>query len=283
MRVWSPPEGVPPKAVILALHGFGDHLTTFEELADWLAPQAIELRAYDLIGFGERPDRGFWRGSQALRVQLAERIAEARAARPGLPLFVLGDSMGAAVTVLGTTGPDAPALDGIVLVAPAVWGGRSLSPLYRGTLRLLNEVAPAWRVSGQGLGIQASDNIAALIARGRDPLYLRQPIIQMVAGVVQLMDDVQPLADTMRLPTLVLLGERDQVVPPQAQQAFTAAIAAADCLAVRYPEGWHLLLSDHQRETVWRDLAAWVTGARELPSSLQRRCRDVTDGSESSG
>jgi acylglycerol lipase len=275
-RIWKPPaDAPPPVAQLVALHGFGDHLTTFDETATWLAGQGIVLRAYDIAGFGERPDHGFWAGSDALAAQLRERITAAKAEAPQLPLFALGESMGAAVAVLGTTGWAEAPVDGLILVAPAVWGGASMNSFNRAALKFLVRTFPGLRLSGRGLPIQASDNIEALIAHGRDPVYLKEPTAAMVGGVVQLMDDVQPLAPLMSLPVLVLMGDRDQVVPPGAQRAFTAQIGSADCLAVAYSEGWHMLLDDRQRETVWRDLAAWTKGARSLPSSLQLRCGDV--------
>lgn len=283
-RSWTPPAAaLPPVAQILALHGFGDHLVTFDETATWLASQGIILRAYDLAGFGERADRGFWAGSGALAVQLRERLVLAKAAWPDLPLFVLGESMGAAVAVLGTTGWAEAPVDGLILVAPAVWGGASMSSLNRAALKFLVQTLPGLRLSGRGLGIRASDNIEALIAHGRDPLYLKEPTVSMVGGVVQLMDDTQPLAPAMSLPTLVLMGDRDQIVPPVAQRTFAAQIGSPDCLAVAYPQGWHLLLDDNQRETVWRDLAAWATGARSLPSGLQQRCDTVPPEAPTSG
>jgi alpha-beta hydrolase superfamily lysophospholipase len=44
--------------------------------------------------------------------------------------------------------------------------------------------------------------------------------------------------------------------------------------AIFYPEGYHMLLRDRQRETVLRDLAAWIAD-REAPppSGLGHDCR----------
>ena len=272
VRIWSPPpEALPPVAQILVLHGFGDHLTTFEDTGSWLARQGMITRAYDLAGFGARPDHGFWPGNAALAAQLRDEIADARRAWPDLPLIVLGESMGAAVAILGTTGrPDLP-VDGLILVAPAVWGGTSMSGFNRAALNFLVRTFPGLRLSSRGLPIQASDNIAVLIRNGRDPLFLKQPTAAMVGGLVALMDEVAPLAGGMSLPTLVLMGDRDQVVPPTAQRSFTSAIGSADCTAVTYPDGWHLLLDDYQRETVWRDLGAWIRGGVACPQTCSAR------------
>jgi alpha-beta hydrolase superfamily lysophospholipase len=70
---------------------------------------------------------------------------------------------------------------------------------------------------------------------------------------------------------LVLLGARDQIVPPQASRRFVATLPAATCSVATYLNGWHLLLRDHQRSKVFADILAWVDG-RPLPSRLDHPC-----------
>ena len=70
---------------------------------------------------------------------------------------------------------------------------------------------------------------------------------------------------------LVLLGARDQIVPPQASRRFVATLTRASCSVVTYLNGWHLLLRDHQRETVFADILAWID-RQPLPSRLDHPC-----------
>jgi len=51
------------------------------------------------------------------------RVLHAR--YPHLPVYLFGESMGGAlvvVSVTGAAGAEKPAVDGIILMAPAVWG-----------------------------------------------------------------------------------------------------------------------------------------------------------------
>lgn len=70
---------------------------------------------------------------------------------------------------------------------------------------------------------------------------------------------------------LVLLGARDQIVPPTGSRRFVATLDAATCSVVTYLQGWHLLLRDHQRERAFADILAWIDG-HPLPSGLDRPC-----------
>lgn len=260
-----------PRAVILALHGFNDYRNAFAAFGAYAAERGVLVLAHDQPGFGARPDRGRWQGSEALAAELGAAIAQARARYPGAPLYVLGESMGAAVAMAALTRPEAPRVDGVILAAPAVWDGDALPGGYRTVLRLVAGLVPMLRVNGGHLDLQASDDIEMLRALARDPLYLRETRIDAVAGLVALMDEATEAAPRLTLPTLVLLGARDEIVPPSASRRFVAKLPAATCSVVAYLDGWHLLLRDRQRERVFDDILAWTEGA-PLPSRLDHPC-----------
>ncbi len=266
---WSPP-GM-PRAVIVALHGFNDYSASFAEFGGYAAQHGILVEAYDQPGFGAQPDRGRWPGTEALVAALDAAIRSVRERYPTVPLFVLGESMGGAVAMAALARATAPPVAGLILVAPAVWNGQDLPDSYRTAMRVLVTLVPQMRVNGRNLNLRASDNVEMLRALGRDPLYLRDTRIAGIAGLVELMGDAQAGAVKLRLPMLVLLGARDQIVKPQAARRFVATLDPANCSLVTYLNGWHLLLRDHQRERVFADLVAWVDG-QPLPSGLDFPC-----------
>ncbi len=53
---------------------------------------------------------------------LATFIALLKETYPDTPVYLLGDSMGGAVTILTMANEDAPEVDGLILVAPAAMG-----------------------------------------------------------------------------------------------------------------------------------------------------------------
>lgn len=267
--VWRPAGE--PRAVLLALHGFNDHHTAFAEFGAWAAGHGVLVEAYDQRGFGANPDHGLWPGTEALTADLRAAVARLRAEHPGVPLYVLGESMGAAVVAVAMTDPDPPRVDGIVLSAPAVWGGKALNPFYRATLWVMRKIAPTMTFTGRGLGKLASDNIPMLRALGADPLFIKETRVDAIGGVVDLMGEALARGPRLDARTLVLLGQRDEIVPPEAQKTFVASLPSRDCTFVSYPEGWHLLLRDLQRQRVWQDILAWI-GGETPPSGLATAC-----------
>jgi acylglycerol lipase len=268
-RDWLPDE--PPRAVILAVHGFNDYSNAFAEFGAFAAERGIAVHAYDQRGFGANPAAGRWPGTQALISDLAAERARLGALHPDRPVYLLGESMGAAVILAAMASGATLDADGVILTAPAVWGGDQLNPLYRATLWVVARVAPGLKLTGRSLGVMASDNLDALRALSSDPLFIKETRVDSIAGLVELMDTAYAAAGALTGPALILVGERDEIVPPDSQIAMIERVRTTPCTRVVYPDGWHLLLRDLQRRVVWEDILAWIDGA-PLPSGRAGSC-----------
>jgi alpha-beta hydrolase superfamily lysophospholipase len=268
-RVWLPE--VPPRAAILAVHGFNDYSNAFTDFGTFAAEQGVAVHAYDQRGFGANPDPGQWPGSATLVEDLVRERQRLGTLYPDVPVYLLGESMGAAV-IIAAAAQDAPLEDdGIILSAPAVWGGDQLSRFYRATLWVMVHVAPGLELTGSGLKIMASDNIEMLRGLGADPLFIKGTRVDAIAGLVELMDIAALSVDRLDGPLLVLGGARDQVVPPGAHQAMLRRLSAQPCTEVVYDDGYHMLLRDLQRQVVWSDILAWID-ERTIPSGGAGSC-----------
>ena len=123
LRAWLPRGRV--KAVVVAIHGFNDYSQGFQGVGVQWESAGIATYAYDQRGFGEAPDRGRWVGAWRLTQDIAAMSRVLHARYPHLPVYLFGESMGGAlvvVSVTGAAGAEKPAVDGIILMAPAVWG-----------------------------------------------------------------------------------------------------------------------------------------------------------------
>jgi alpha-beta hydrolase superfamily lysophospholipase len=249
-----------PKAIIVALHGMNDYSNAFAIPAPYLARHGITVIAYDQRGFGRAPDPGLWPGGDALRNDLDDFTAIVRAEHPNLPIVVLGESMGGAVVLSALAGARKPPVEGVILVAPAVWSRSDMPLLYRVALWTAAHFLPAMTVSGKGLKIWPSDNIEMLRAISRDPLFRKQTRSDAVWGLVNLMDAARRAPQTFAAapPILFLYGAKDQIIPAAPTKAVIAALGAR-AQVHEYPNGYHMLLRDLDRKTVLDDMIAWVS------------------------
>ena len=243
--------------------------------ARWWAERGIATYAYDQRGFGATEKAGLWPGAETLADDAAQALSLLRQKHPGAPLYLLGESMGGAVALVLMTRPMPPALEGVILAAPAVWA-RATMPFYqRWSLWLAVTFVPGWTPSPSGLDIQASDNIAILRELGSDPLVIKEARIDAIAGLADLMDRGLAAGREFRAKSLFLYGEKDEVIPPEPTLELWRSLPANAAMRQRlalYENGWHLLLRDLEAEIVWRDIEAWIENAeRQLPSGADKR------------
>ncbi|CAA9284389.1 MAG: Lysophospholipase, partial [uncultured Acetobacteraceae bacterium] len=174
LRAWLP-EGEPPRAVLLGLHGFGDHSgNAFDTPAPLLNARGVALYAYDQRGFGAAPHRGYWAGAPTLVSDAVAAARLVRARHPGVPLYMMGESMGVAVLLVAAASPQPLPADGYVLLAPAVRGRASMGAFAAKAMDVLSWVMPAVAFYGSSPGFAPTDNEAAMERWSRDPLTLKQ-------------------------------------------------------------------------------------------------------------
>ena len=96
---WEP-EGQ-PKAVLQIIHGMSEHIDRYDEFAEFIADHGIAVYGMDLPGHGlsvRDPDDLGWfaekDGKGLLLTDVHSLTKLARKEHPGLPIFLLGHSMG---------------------------------------------------------------------------------------------------------------------------------------------------------------------------------------------
>jgi alpha-beta hydrolase superfamily lysophospholipase len=262
LREWDA-DGGTPKAVIIALHGMSDYSNAFDGPGREWAKYGITTLAIDQRGFGRAPNPGLWAGSETMRRDLNDFAIAAHTRFPGVKIFALGESMGGAVLLTALASSEPPAIDGAILVSPAVWSRADMPMPYRVALFLVAHLMPGIILTNSAAShvvtVVPSDNVPMLIALGRDPLFQKKTRADTLFGLVNLMDEARQAAGEIKSapPILFLHGAKDQVIPPKSA---AAAIAALDGHAeVReYPNGYHMLLRDLEGAQVQEDVANWV-------------------------
>lgn len=277
-RNWLPSG--PPRAILLALHGYNDYSAFITAAARFFQEWDIAVFSYDQRGFGAAPRPGRWGGQETMGRDLHTIIDLLGKQHPGIPLYLLGDSMGGAVIL--ATGSRTPrlAVDGVILVAPAVWARATMPWYQRAALWLGARLLPWLRVSPKGLDITPSDNRQMLQALGRDPLVMKESRIDALHGLTNLMDAAYEAAARFDHRLLLLYGARDEIIPagPMSdvfRRRLRTSFVAPQRLLV-YDNGYHMLLRDLQAEVVWSDILAWLAvPAADLPSVRQGRAAEL--------
>jgi alpha-beta hydrolase superfamily lysophospholipase len=271
------PDG-PPRAVILALHGFNDYSNNFATAGAGWARAGFATYAYDQRGFGAAPHPGIWPGSDTLIADAETALALVKVRHPGVPAFVAGESMGASVILAAVGRGGLAGADGFVLLAPAVRGRDSFPAVASATFGFVTHTLPWLSGAAPDLGYRPTDNPTTLRLLRTDPLIRRRTRIDTVWGLVNLMDEAVAAAPRFDRPALIAVGRKDNIIPENPIRRLVARMPPAGPEQRRvalYRTGFHLLTRDRQGPVVVADIAAWVLArgrdpAAPLPSGADR-------------
>ncbi len=255
-RRWMP-EGM-PKAVVVLVHGSAEHAGRYEHVAASLTAAGYAVAAFDLRGHGRSGGpRLYVRSFDAYLGDVGVFIARTREAWPGLPLFLLGHSMGGTVATLYALGHQ-DALAGLVLSGPALQAGEDFSPLKIALVKALGQVVPRLPVQKLEAGHISRD--PGVVARyDADPLVYRGWIrAGMGVALIRALEEVEAREATLRLSLLLLHGTADSIIDVEGTKRLYQKAASTDKTLLLYEGFYHEVFNEPQNERVLRDVRRWL-------------------------
>lgn len=255
-QVWLPAKQR-PQALLVNLHGLGDHSGLYPNLVNYLPARGTAVYAFDMRGNGRSPgQRAYVREWSQLRDDLGAFLSLVRSREAELPLFLQGNSLGGLV-VLDYALHHPAGLAGVVAVAPPL-GELGVPPFLMALGRLFSRVFPRFAIkTGMDLSGLARDPsvVAAVLA---DPLFHRWGTARLSTEVTAAIDRVQAGAARFSVPLLILHGAADRMVPPEGSRRFFAKVQHPDRQLREYPQAYHGLFADLDHGEVLRDLEQWI-------------------------
>ncbi len=250
------PEGK-PRAVVVIAHGVSEHSDRYRHVAGRLVKEGYAVYALDHRGHG---DSG---GPRAVVDRLSNAVEDvdtlvgvAREESPGIPVVLLGHSMGGAIAVEYAIDRQ-DHIDALVLSAPAT-DLDAASGFELAAARVLSTVLPragVFQVDADGVS--------------RDPEVVRRYVedprvfhgklpartVSEIAGAVRTMPERIP---RIKLPLLVMGGGADPIVPPSAGRMVHEHAGSPDKKLISYPGLYHEILNEPEQNEVMDDLVAWL-------------------------
>lgn len=260
-RGWLPPE---PAGVVVIVHGLAEHGGRYRETAEAFAARGWAVYAGDLRGHGLSPDPA---GAKRVHVNrftdyfldVDAFVALARQRHPGLPLFLLGHSMGGLITISYVL--DRPAgLAGAVISSPALGTHPDYSPprLLRLLVALLERVAPRLRFPSDLDTEAISRDPGVVKAYLEDPLVSRKVSARWYAEIVRAMGRAHAQASSLRIPLLLMQSGADRLVDPAAPARW--ALSAPEGLVERVDWNgfYHEMFNEPEKQQVQARALDWL-------------------------
>ncbi|KAJ8463959.1 hypothetical protein ONZ51_g9919 [Trametes cubensis] len=256
-------EAATTKAVLVFVHGFGDHIGRYEDIHPWFAQRGITVFAYDMRGFGRTaldpehrsPDEYYGKTSRPLELSDLEWwVRHAKSTFPDTPIFIMGYSAGAGLTLAFPTRqhpPPAPEtvsmLSGVISQGPLVHLTYQPAKVSRYLLHGVAKIAPllpfpapmpAERFSRDPKVVEALKNDTLRMDRGT-----ARGLDNMLTQGYQLLDEGYKYWPK-ELPLLMTWGSADEVNCPKAGVAFFNKLDIKDKKLIVYDDILHDLLHE---------------------------------------
>jgi alpha-beta hydrolase superfamily lysophospholipase len=236
-RIWRAAQ---PTAVLVLVHGLGEHSGRYDHVGRYLAERGIGVYALDHQGHGRSGGKRGWVSDFSVFLDdLATFHEGVRLEHGELPLFMLGHSMGGLILVAYLL--DRPLRpDFVVLSSPAI-------------VPILSADAPA--IDPARLSRDPRVQEAYL----SDPLILRERICEdLYLRLADGLASIEGRAAEISEPLLLIHGKDDKLCSWEGAVAYVEASSSPDVTLHLYDDDRHECFNEVNRDQVLADLWAWM-------------------------
>jgi len=239
-----------PRGIVVLVHGLGEHGDRYFNLINRLRGENVSFYTVDHRGHGRsQGKRGHLQNFLNYIEDLKVLVDMAHHQHPGVPLVMLGHSMGGAIAARYAMEHPAD-IDALILSAAGIFP-KSAVPGWQDRLaRLLSRVAPAATFPN---GLSADD-------LSHDPQvvkdYLDDPLVHnkiTARWYTEMLDNSQQVlqrAAELDMPLMVVHGEGDQIVDIAGSELIFKAARSVDKQYKTFPGLYHETMNEKQAERV---------------------------------
>ncbi len=253
---WFPGDDV--KAVVLLVHGLGEHSSRYEHVAEFLTSKGIGIETFDLRGHGKSDGvRAYVRSFDEYLQDVEIFYSRVLGRHPGLPLFIYGHSMGATIGALYviTRNPD---INGVLLSGILLKMGDDIPPILIKMSSIIGKYAPKMKTTKLAANCMSRDP-KVVENYDNDPLNYRAGIPARTGlELIIAMRRIQIQMDNITLPIMVMHGSSDKVTNPDGSIDLYEAVGSNDKTLKMYNGFYHEIHNEPDKQKVFNDIVNWI-------------------------
>ena len=250
-------SGPKTKAVVVLIHGFGEHTARYAHVGEALNKAGYTLVGFDLRGHGRSGGpRGHTPSYEALLNDLADFLLWSEKRYPGLPRFLYGHSMGGNL-VLNFALRRKVEVAGVIATGP--WLKLAFDPpgVQISLARLMNRIAPGFTQKSALDTAALSHDRRVVEAYNNDPLVHSRISARLFISIYESGLWALDRAGEFSVPLLLMHGKADRITSSAASAEF--AERAGKIATWRPWEGlYHEIHNEPEKAEVIQTMIGWM-------------------------
>ncbi|MEO0541448.1 MAG: lysophospholipase [Cyanobacteria bacterium P01_A01_bin.105] len=245
-------------ANVVLVHGLGEHIGRYRHVAATFNQAGHALWAFDNLGHGRSDgQRGHIERWADYTENIGRFVAFVRQASPDRPLFIYGHSLGALmVLTYALKQPDA--ISGLVISGPPIQPVGVAKPWRVTFAKTFAQLLPRLSLN-LGLGSEALSRDPKVIRRAKaDSLMHSVATLRWGTETMDAIATVRQQIYQLQLPILMLHGAADQINDVKGSHELFEAMVQTDKTLLVYPDNYHELHNDLDKEQVLQDVLTWI-------------------------
>ena len=255
-QCWLPEDE--PKAVLLIVHGLGEHCGRYMNVVNHFVPKGFAVYGFDHPGHGKsQGTRVFINRFTDFIENLKLFFDMVRQWHSGKKIFLVGHSMGGLITADYLLKYQSE-LGGAVISAPAVKVPEDLSRIAIFAAKILSKILPKTGI--QHLDVQGvSSDPKVVQAYIDDPLVCNKKITaRLAAELITAMESILGDAGRINLPLIILQGTADILVEPEGARMLHEKAGSKDKTLHIYDGFYHEVFNEPDHSKVLNDVENWL-------------------------
>ncbi|MGD9678760.1 MAG: lysophospholipase [Vulcanibacillus sp.] len=252
-----------PKAVVLTIHGLGEHIGRYNHVGKWLNENQIVMVGGDLPGFGKSTKmKGHLENFNEYLLKVDEWIQYIDKKWPKVPIFLFGHSLGGLIVLRYIEEIDNNLLKGIILTSPSISIKLKVPKWQILLAKSLRKIYPTLRLKSGIKSYQVSRSKEVVEKYGSDPLNYGkvsvglfcefQDAIEMVWKKLGRVNDIG-------IPLLFLQAGDDQLTDPNRADEFVKEIKQELITYINIPELYHEVFNEPENEIYLKIFSDWIS------------------------
>lgn len=248
-----------PEAVVLLVHGLGEHTNRYEEMAAYFQQNGLAFIGNDHRGHGQSDGkRGHCRSRMDFFQEIRELIKRSEEKYPGCPIFLYGHSMGGTIGLSFTLMETHP-LKGMLVSGPWIQLPKKSEPskFFLFMLRVIRAIAPGLSQSN-GLDSKFISTDPKEVEKYlNDPLVHDQITVRQVLEIFTFAQYLNAFSSKTPVPLLLMHGEKDEITAAKGTREFSERVKENTELEI-WPESYHEIHYEPNRQEVFDRSIAWI-------------------------